>query len=152
MQTVRYAFRQLRRAPGFSFAVFSTLALCFGPNTAILTVLYALVLKPLPFPEAERLVAITNVAEKSGGTVVQSWLPQYEDFREHADLFERLALVQFANYTIGEESAPVRAFGQEVTEDFFRLFGVAPLRGRFFGADEGVAGRDRVVATQCDAA
>lgn len=145
MQDIRYAIRQLRRAKGFSLAVLATLALCFGPNTAILSVLYALVLKPLPFAAPDRLVAIANVGEKSGGVVVQSWLPQYQDFREHADLFERFALVQFANYTIGEESTPVRASGQEVTADFFSLFGIAPLQGRFFADDEELQGRDRVI-------
>src|SRR5471032_3015805 len=125
---LRFSGRSLRRAPGFSLAVFSTLALCLGPNTAILAVLYALVLKPLPFPAPERLVVITNVAEKSGGAVSQSALPQYLDFTAQADLFERFALVQGANTTIGEESTPVRALGQEVTADFFPLLGLGPLR------------------------
>ena len=142
---LRFAARSLRRAPGFSVAVFSTLALCLGPNTAILAVLYALVLKPLPFPAPEQLVVITNVAEKSGGAVSQSWLPQYLDFTAQADLFQRFALVQGANTTIGEESTPVRALGQEVTADFFQLLGVAPARGRFFTAEEEAEGSDRVL-------
>ncbi|MEO6569670.1 MAG: ADOP family duplicated permease, partial [Opitutaceae bacterium] len=106
---------------------------------------YALVLKPLPFPDANRLVTINNVAEKSGGAISQSALGQYLDFTAQADRFERFALVQFANYTIGEESTPVRAAGQEVTADFFPLFGVAPLLGRFFATAEAAEGNDRVL-------
>ena len=141
----RFAFRSLRRAPGFALAVFFTLALCLGPNTAILAVLYALVLKPLPFPAPDRLVVITNVAEKSGGAVSQSALPQYLDFSAHADLFDRFALVQGANTTIGEESAPVRALGQEVTADFFQVLGIGPQLGRFFTAAEEMEGSHRVL-------
>jgi putative ABC transport system permease protein len=142
---IGFAGRMLRRAPGFTLAVFSTLALCIGPNTAVLAVLYSLVLKPLPFPGAEQLVVIPNVAEQSGGAVNQATLQQYLDFTAHADLFTSFALVESANSTIGEETAPVRTLGNQVNASFFSVFGLQPLLGRFFTSDEEAAGPDHVL-------
>lgn len=73
--------RDLCRAPGFSLAVFCSLVVCIGPNAATLSVLYALVLKTLPFPAPERLVTVVNIGEKGGGQLVSSSTPQYVDFK-----------------------------------------------------------------------
>lgn len=142
---LRFSFRSLRRAPGFSAAVFATLALCIGPNTAILATLYSFVLKPLPFPAPGQLVVIMNVADRSGGATIRPAWPQYLDFREHADQFERFALLEGSNTTIGEESAPVRVNGNQATPDFFPLLGITPRLGRFFTAEEAAPGRDHVL-------
>jgi putative ABC transport system permease protein len=125
--------------------VIGTLVLCIGPNTAILSVLYSLVLKPLPFRDSEQLVRITNVAEKSGGAKYQSTLAQYRDFRANADRFESFALWTGQNYTLGGGDTPRRVWGAQVTADFFTLLQVEPLLGRFFAAEEQVSGKDRVI-------
>lgn len=140
-----FAFRALSRAQGFSLAVIGTLVLCIGLNTAILSALYSLVVKPLPFRNAEQLVRITNVAEKSGGAKYQSTLAQYRDFRANADRFESFALWSGQNHTMGDGSTPMRAWGVQVTTDFFKLLDVDPLLGRFFTAGEQVPGQDRVL-------
>ncbi|RXK56501.1 ABC transporter permease [Oleiharenicola lentus] len=140
-----FAFRALSRARGFSLAVIGTLVLCIGPNTAILSVLYSLVLKPLPFRDEGQLVRITNVAEKSGGAKYQSTLAQYRDFRANADRFESFALWSGQNHTIGDGSTPERVWGAQVTADFFGLLQVKPLLGRFFSSKEQVPGQDRVL-------
>lgn len=140
-----FAFRALSRARGFSLAVIGTLVLCIGPNTAILSVLYSLVIKPLPFRDEGRIVRITNVAEKSGGAKYQSTLAQYRDFRANADRFESFALWSGQNDTIGDGSTPMRAWGAQVTADLFKLLEVEPLLGRFFTAEEQVSGQDRVL-------
>jgi putative ABC transport system permease protein len=140
-----FAFRALSRARGFSLAVIGTLVLCIGPNTAILSVLYALVIKPLPFRGERQLVRITNVAEKSGGAKYQSTLAQYRDFRANADRFETFALWSGQNYMVGDGSTPVRAWGAQVTADFFQLLQVEPLLGRFFTAEEQIPGQGRVI-------
>ncbi len=140
-----FAFRALSRARGFSLAVIGTLVLCIGPNTAILSVLYSLVFKPLPFHDEQQLVRITNVAEKSGGAKYQSTLAQYLDFRANADYFEGFALWEGQHFTIGEGGAPVRAWGAQVTADFFKLLQVEPLLGRFFSDGEQAPGRDRLL-------
>src|SRR4051812_43897990 len=82
---LRQAVRRLWRAPGFSLAVVCSLVVCIGPNAATLSALYALVLKPLPFPEPAQLVTVVNVGDKSGGQILPSSTPQYIDFKDHAD-------------------------------------------------------------------
>jgi putative ABC transport system permease protein len=142
---VGFAFRSLSRARGFSLAVIGTLVLCIGPNTAILSVLYALVFKPLPFRDEEQLVRITNVAERSGGAKYQSTFAQYRDFLGNADRFESFALWSGQNFTIGDSSTPMRVCGAQVTGDVFRVLQVEPLLGRFFSAEEQVSGHDSVL-------
>ena len=141
----RFAARSLRRAPGFSLAVLLTLVVCIGPNTAILSALYALVLKPLPFPDPGQLVVITNVARKTGGQVIQSSVPQYRDFKAHADLFAGFALIKPENITLDDEGAPVRIENDWVSYDFFDVLGVKPVLGRFPTADEQTPGRENVL-------
>ena len=141
----RFAIRSLRRAPGFSLAVLTTLALCLGPNTAILSVLYALVYKPLPFPEPERLVSIANAAEKTGGAKRASSVAQYTAFKANADRFQGFGYFTSTNATTGEEDSPVRSIGMQVSADFFSVLQLQPLLGRFFRPEEQTSGEDRVV-------
>jgi putative ABC transport system permease protein len=142
---LRHALRSLWRAPGFSLAVFFTLTLCLGPNTAVLSALYALVLKPLPFPHPEQLVVISNVGAKMGGMPTFAGMPQYLDFSAQADRFEAFALYDMSNTTIGEDTVPARASGHRVTTGFFDLLGVQPQLGRFFLPAEEAVGSDRVL-------
>jgi predicted permease len=142
---LRYAARGLWRAPGFSLAVFCSLAVCIGPNAATLSTLYALVLKPLPFPAPAQLVTVVNVAEKSGGQVVQSSTTQYLDFKAHADLFAGFATIRHDSATLDDDNAPIRVANDVVAADFFGVLGVKPVIGRFFTADEEVAGHNRVL-------
>src|SRR3954468_20527548 len=99
---LRLAVPRLGRARAFSFAVIFTLILCLGPNTAVLSALYTLVLKPLPFPAAQQIVLVKNISTKAGNIVVNTGIPQYADFVKDADRFERLALFEMSNTTIGE--------------------------------------------------
>lgn len=144
---LRLAARSLRRAPGFSIAVIATLALCIGPNTAILTALYALVLKPAPFHEPERLVQIYNAFDRlDGGSARQdASVPQYRDFKDNADLFEAFAMMRYAGTTMDEDTTPLRVTGMRVNAGFFDLLGVQPLLGRFGTAEEDAVGKDRVL-------
>lgn len=143
----RFAVRSLRRAPLFSLTVIATFALCLGPNTAILSTLYSLVLKPQPFSEPEQIVRIYNAFDKLSGTRSRqdSSIPQYRDFKANADLFTEFAVMRYAGTTIGEETVPERVFGMRVNAGFFDFFGVQPVLGRFGTAEEDVAGRDRVL-------
>lgn len=147
----RWAARSLRRSPGFSLAVVGSLVVCLGPNTAILAALHALVLRPLPLPEPGQLVAVTNVADRSAGQVLASSLSQYADFRDHADLFAGFAAVRSSSGWLEEGDGPPQRWAVEaVTTDYFATLGVAPLRGRFFNADEGVPGRNQVLVLTQD--
>jgi len=125
--------------------VMTTLALCLGPNTAILSVLYTLVYKPLPFPEPRQLASITNVAEKEGGTKRQSSVAQYLDFKAQADLFAGFGYFTSANATLGEVNDPVRGSGMMVSADLFTVLGLQPLLGRSFRPEEQEPGKEHVV-------
>ncbi len=142
---LRYAARGLGRAPGFSLAVFCSLAVCLGPNAATLSALYALVLKPLPFSAPAQLVTVVNVAETSGGQVVQSSTTQYLDFKAHADLFAGFSAIRHDEATLDGEGAPIRVPIVSVAGDFFGVLGVQPVLGRFFTPAEEVAGRNHVL-------
>jgi len=145
LRDVRYAGRSLRRSLGFSLAVLTTLALCLGPNTAILSALYALVYKPLPVHEPERLVSISNVTERMGGAKRPSSVAQYADFKARADRFESFGYFTSTTMTIGEEDTPVRASGMVVSADFLPLLGIPLQLGRGFSPEEQTAGQDHVV-------
>ena len=147
---LRFSLRSLRRAPGFSLAVGCTLLVCIGPNTAILSALHALVLKPLPFPDPGSLHIISNVADKNAGQVAQGSMPQYRDFKEHADLFAGFAVIQHQNITLDNEEVPIRIPNDWVSADYFDLLGVQPLLGRFFMPEEETPGRDRVLVLSYD--
>ncbi len=142
---LRLAVRSLRRAPAFSLAVIATLALCIGPNTSILSVMYELMIRPLPIAGGERVVSMTNLATKGGGTKVQPSLAQYNDYRANADLFDLFVAFNGQSFTLGEENSPVRAEGLRAAPEWFDLFQQHPIVGRFFSAEEQQPGRDHVV-------
>jgi predicted permease len=141
----RFSFRSLRRAPAFSGAAILTLALCLGANTTILSVLYGLILKPLPFRDAGQLVEIYTALPKNNQPKRPASIPLYIDYKANADLFEGFALWSTWTFNIGEESDPERGIGARVTADYFTLLGVRPLLGNFYTMDECVPGKDAVL-------
>lgn len=142
---LRQAIRGLWRAPAFSVAVVGSLLVCIGPNAAILSALYALVVKPLPFPDASQLVTVVNIADKSGGQLLQGSTPQFLDFKEHADLFSATAGGRRDTVILDDDNAPTRITNLSVCGEFFGLLGVQPLAGRLLGREDEVAGRERVL-------
>lgn len=142
---VRFSLRALKRAPSFSLTIVVTLALCIGANTAVLSALYSLVLKPLPFPEPGQVVEIYNSLPKAGVMKVPTSVAQYLDYKANADRFEAIALWSAWSFTLHDGSAPARATGARVSADLFSLLKLQPLLGGFFTLEECAAGRDRVV-------
>lgn len=141
----RFSFRALRRAAGFSAAVIVTLALCIGANTTIMSVLYGLILKPMPFQDAGQLVEVYTSLPKSNQPKRRVSIAQYRDYLANADLFAGFALWTVWTFNIGEESDLERGIGARVTADYFSLLGVQPLLGRFYTLDECAPGKDRVL-------
>ncbi|MGA2694047.1 MAG: permease prefix domain 1-containing protein, partial [Opitutaceae bacterium] len=139
---VRFSLRSLRRSVGFSAAVIITLALCIGANTTIMSMLYGLILKPLPFHDAGQLVEIYNSYPKAGRPNERVGMPQYFDYKANADLFEGFAMWNAWGFNDEKDGDPVRGIGAEVTADYYTLLGVQPLLGRFFTMDECVPGKD----------
>lgn len=141
----RFSFRSLRRTKGFTAAVIVTLALCIGANTTITSVLYGLILKPMPFRDAGQLVEVYNSFPKNGQPKTRLSIAQYLDYKANADLFEGFALWTVWTFNIGEEGDPERGIGARVTPDYFALLGVQPLLGRFYTLEECVPGKDAVL-------
>lgn len=145
IRDLRYAFRSLRRSWGFSLAIILTLTLCIGANLTILSTLYGLVLKPLPFPHPDRLVEIYTSFPKTGQPKRMVSVAHYADFKAHADLFEGFALWRVWTFNIGEDADPTRGIGARVSPDVFKLLDLQPVAGRFFTFEECRPGADAVV-------
>ncbi|MCW5548715.1 MAG: ABC transporter permease [Opitutaceae bacterium] len=142
---LRFSVRSFWRTKIFSFAVIATLALCIWANTAVLAVLYGLVLKPLPFHDAGQIVDVYNMRPKAGQMHQKVGVVQYLDYRANADLFEAFALWSGWMFNIGEESGASRHVGMRITPDYFKVLGLQPLLGSFFTEEACRPGQDAVV-------
>jgi putative ABC transport system permease protein len=143
IKDLRYAFRMLRRKPGFTAVAVLTLALGIGGNTAIFSVVNAVLLRALPYPEADRLVSVYESLPQGGTGSVS--VPNLLDWRAQSDAFTGIAAYQYGDFNLREEQQPVRAIGATVTANFFEVLGATPQAGRGFLEGEDQAGRDRVV-------
>jgi predicted permease len=140
-QDVGYAVRRLRQAPGFTLVAVATLALGIGATSAIFSVVHAVLLSPLPFPEADRLVQVAQTWE--GHPVVHS--PQnFLDVAAQSTSFSGLAALDSSGFTLTGQGAPTRLDGAEVSASFFDVLRVPPLLGRGFVEGENEPGRNRV--------
>jgi predicted permease len=132
-QDFRYAIRQLMRSPGFAAAVVGTLALGIGATTAIFTLVYATLLRSLPFPEADRIVRIHDVrlqGQSTGGLVGAA---RYYDLEARSKLFESTGFFIFDETTlIAGTQLPVSVRGTAINAGFWSIFGVQPMLGRTF--------------------
>jgi len=143
-QDIRYALRQMRKSPGFTTVVVLTLALGIGTNTAVFSVLNAVVLRPLAFPNADRLVEITSLKD---GKPVGTSPPDVKDFAAQNRTFEEMAIYdewrKNVSTSAGGENAEELLVGLAPRE-IFEAFGVRPIVGRLFHAEEGLPGRNHV--------
>ena len=141
---IRFALRQLAKAPGFAAVAGLTLALGIGATSAIFSVVHAVVLRPLPFPEPERLMVVGEDFEGRGRPSDVS-VGNFNDWRTHAKSFSSLGAEQYVSINLSDNEQPERVVGGRVTHTFFTVFGVPAEHGRVFTAEEDVPGRDRVV-------
>ena len=150
-QDVRYAIRQLRRAPGFALTVALTLALSVGVATAVFCVIDAVILRPLPYAHPERIVDIES-RSRSGYFQPASW-PGYQDERAQAHAFAALAgYVDFFQVTVETPSnGPVLLDAVRSTDNFFQVFGVKPMLGRTYLPGEEVEGKNDVAVLSYEA-
>jgi putative ABC transport system permease protein len=135
MNDLRFAFRQLRKSPGFTIIAVLTLALGIGANSAIFSVVNHVLLRPLPYPHPERLVYLNEVIN---GTDTSIALPDYVDWRKDSKSFEHLAMSRLESRNLsgipGRE--PERISVAYVTANFFNVIGLPPQIGRTFSEDE----------------
>jgi hypothetical protein len=141
-QDLLYAVRRLRQAPGFSLVAIATLALGIGANSAIFSVVNAVLLKPLPFEEPGRLVRLSQTWE---GRTTGIYSPQnFLDVVASARDFESLAAIDGGGVTLTGRGAPARLEGAEVSTRFFNVLRVRPVLGRSFVDGENEPGRNKV--------
>jgi putative ABC transport system permease protein len=133
-QDLKYSVRMLRKNPGFACVVVITLALGIGANTAIFSFVNAVILNPLPFPNADRLVVITEISKE--GMEMGPSLPNFRDWQARAKSFEEIGGYRFDTFNLTSMGSPQRLIGQEVTGNYFRILGVQPQLGRTFTEEE----------------
>jgi putative ABC transport system permease protein len=151
-QDLRYGARSLRKNPGFSAIVVMTLALGIGANSAIFSLVYAAVLRPLPFPHVHRLVFVSTGNVQAGivnnglsGRELEEWKPQLQRI---FDAFATVSGNHDTTWTVAGQGAHLA--NRDVSENFFRLLGVHPFAGRAFTAEDTVQGRGDVVLLSYD--
>src|SRR5262245_33835060 len=137
----------LRKAPGFTIVAVITLALGIGANTAIFSIVNAVLLRPLAFPEPERLIHATSTYIQPNGVQTGSSVsyPDFFDWRTRAQSFEGMASYHEDALTLTNGSHPLHVTGQVVAGDFFSVLRGAPLVGRVFNRDDEKAGTHVVV-------
>ncbi|MGA2902806.1 MAG: ABC transporter permease [Candidatus Korobacteraceae bacterium] len=135
-QDFRYGLRMLRRNPGFTAVAIITLALAIGANTAIFSVVYPVLLRPLPFRDAERLVTIGESRHQVVCCAYNASYPDFLDWRRTAKGFRSLAGYAPDAFTITGDGEPKTMFCAMVTTNFFSTLGVSPVLGRDFATGE----------------
>jgi putative ABC transport system permease protein len=147
MQTLRFALRGLARRPAFTALAILTLALGIGANAAIFSVIDAVLLRPLPYPEADRIVMPweynAEIQQRLGFDRLPSSPADVTDFSRRQTSFERFASVRPERVNLSEGGDPERLYGVRVSQDFFDVFRVPAAVGRTFVAED--SGRDRTV-------
>jgi len=141
MQDVPLTLRQLRRDPVFTLVAVFTLGLGIGATTTLFTVLDAVVLRPLPFPEPGRLIDIATTWRDGPGAVS---VGNYFVMKERARTFESIAARSGATFNLTEGGDPEQVFGTHVTASYFPLLAVQPAMGRTFTEAEDTAGASKV--------
>jgi predicted permease len=146
IQDLNYAGRVLWRSRGFALAAIATLALGIGANTAIFSVVYAVLLKPLPYDQPDRLAAIhIEIPQFKGQAASMAERPRdYREWRSHNTMFTDLAIFGAAALNLTGQGEPERLGGIRVSANLFPVLGVQPMRGRGFRAEEEIAGNDAV--------
>ena len=142
---LRYAARTLRKNLGFSLIAVFTLALGIGANTAIFSVVNAVLLRPLPFKEPDRVVMLWERRPKSGDANLTISAHEFVAWKERAKSFEYLTLIQQDALNLTGRGDPVTVPAARVSSDFFAVIGVAPVLGPGFATDADQAGGAKVV-------
>ncbi len=149
-QDFKYSIRMLIKKPGFTAVAILTLALGIGANTAIFSVIDAVLLEPLPFHDPDRVVRIIMNRPPMPGEGGPSRIPSlttddFQDYRDQARMVSDVGLYSPQSLTLTDTDEPVRLDGARVSPGMFRLLGVSPILGRSFEASEETPGNDRVI-------
>ena len=144
VQDVRHALRLFSHSRSFALTAVVMLALGIGANTAIFSIVDAALLRPLPYPEPDELV-VFSYADRDGKEWTGASPRAFLDWRERQQVFEGITAVGGGRLVLLGSGEPEEITVHEVTSDFFGVYGVQPLLGRFFGTDAEYPGRDKIV-------
>ncbi len=145
MNTLRYALRQLRKSPGFAIVAILTLALGIGANTAVFSVVDTVLLRPLPYPQPDRLMLVTETETQGGDQELGVAAQEYLDYRDQTRSFSSVAAFVTEGFNLTGEGDPLRVQAARISASAFPTLGVWPMMGRAFTADEDRTGSDNVV-------
>ena len=144
-RNLRIGWRSLSKSPGFALTAVITLALCVGANTAVFSVIYALLLKPLPFSAPGRIVEIYNVFPKAGLPKEPCSIIQFLEYKNHTESYDAVGLWGSTTVMLGKEGAADRITEAYCTPGMFEILGVTPVIGRFFTLENPPPGEDKVI-------
>jgi predicted permease len=151
MNDLRFAFRQLRKGPAFTVTALATVAICLGANLSMFAVIDAILLRPLPFPESDRLVTIFNTYPKAGVERDGSSLTNYYERRGNIPAFSSLSILRETIEVVGETGSTQQEKVMRVSPDFFTTLGVGPAMGRSFNEEETISPIEHYAAIVSDA-
>ncbi|HWP43183.1 MAG TPA: ABC transporter permease, partial [Blastocatellia bacterium] len=145
IQDIRFGVRMLLKHKGFTAVAVLTLALGIGANTTIFSVVNSVMLRPLPFPEPERLIRLWESNPGRGWPEFSASALNFEDWRKEQAVFEQMAAYEFTSFNLTGSGEPERLAALSVTANLFSTLGVVPEHGRSFLPEEQQPGRNRVV-------
>jgi len=145
VQDIRFGLRMLARNPGFTTVAVLTLALGIGANTAIFSVVNAVLLKPLPYADPDRLAVIWVTEPSAPGGLFPDTGPDFRDWKAMNHSFEGMSAITIAGATLTGSGEPRQLRGLTVSPNTFQLLGAQPQLGRSFAPDEGPTGHNHVV-------
>jgi putative ABC transport system permease protein len=142
---LRFALRQLVKQWGFTSIAVVTLALAIGATTAVLSLVNALLIRPLPYREPHQLILLVQHFKSQNLERIPVSPSEFVDYKTRAHSFEELGAFGYTNFNLAGEDKPERISGATVTAGVLPLLGVSPIKGRFFEPEECTLGRDDVV-------
>ena len=144
LNDLKFAFRQLVKNPGFTAVAMLTLGLCLGANLTIFAVIDSVLLRPLPFPEPDRLVTLFNTYSKAGVERDGASLPNYYERRGNIPAFARVSILRYDKAIVGDAGSTEQLDITRVSPEFFTTLGAGPILGRAFMEEETTYQTDNV--------
>jgi hypothetical protein len=139
-QDIRFAIRSLWLRPGFTAVAALTLALGIGANTAIFSTVDGVLIRPMPYPDSERLVVLWESSDERGMPFMNVAPPNFEDWKARVRSFERMAVWRGQSFTVSLRQGAEQVHGAGLSHEMFDVLKVAPLMGRTFTEAEDVKG------------
>jgi predicted permease len=150
MNNLRFALRQLRKSPAFTLTAVATVAICLGANLAIFAVINSVLLRPLPFPQSDRLVTIFNTYPKAGVENDGSSITNYYERRGNIPAISSLSIFREGSEVAGEPGSTEQTEVMRISPEFFATLGVSPVMGRSFNEEEAAVAENNGVVILTD--